>query len=433
VSGADPLSALLAIEEAAFAATTPSELGFIMVNQTRDLLAYDQAALHLTGKGVRALSGVSSLEARGPYVLWLQAVFRGKEDKDEIPEREARDWAAWLPEHALWLPLVDGAGRRLGTLLLVRADPWDDASSLLGGRLALAYGVALRALGRSGSSRGLALPLARPRWIWALPLVLAGVMLVPTRLSVLAPAEVVARNAAVVRAPLEGVIETISARPNQPVTKGEPLFEFDGTTTRGRMEVAARALESALAELDQVTQEAFIDPEAKARLAVIKARVEERRAELAQSREILARALVVAPRDGVTVMDDPSEWEGRPVTVGEKVMAIADPTQVEVEAWLSPADAIVLENGAPVTLFLNSDPLNPITARLSYVAYEATESPDGILAHRVRATIDDPDVTPESAPRLGLRGTARLDGDRVPLAYWLFRRPLGVVRQWLGW
>jgi hypothetical protein len=121
------------------------------------------------------------------------------------------------------------------------------------------------------------------------------------------------------------------------------------------------------------------------------------------------------------------------VTVGEKVMAIADPTQVEVEAWLSPADAIVLENGAPVTLFLNSDPLNPITARLSYVAYEATESPDGILAHRVRATIDDPDVTPESAPRLGLRGTARLDGDRVPLAYWLFRRPLGVVRQWLGW
>ena len=35
-------------------------------------------------------------------------------------------------------------------------------------------------------------------------------------------------------------------------------------------------------------------------------------------------------------------------------------------------------------------------------------------------------------PRLGLRGTARLEGRRVLLAYWLFRRPISALRQFIG-
>ena len=35
-------------------------------------------------------------------------------------------------------------------------------------------------------------------------------------------------------------------------------------------------------------------------------------------------------------------------------------------------------------------------------------------------------------PRLGVRGTAQVAGDDVPLALYLFRRPLTVARQWTG-
>jgi hypothetical protein len=35
-------------------------------------------------------------------------------------------------------------------------------------------------------------------------------------------------------------------------------------------------------------------------------------------------------------------------------------------------------------------------------------------------------------PRLGLRGSAKIDGQMVPLGYFLLRRPLAVARQWLG-
>jgi hypothetical protein len=50
-----------------------------------------------------------------------------------------------------------------------------------------------------------------------------------------------------------------------------------------------------------------------------------------------------------------------------------------------------------------------------------------VVAYRVRGTLQAEDVS-----RLGLRGSAKIDGERVPLGYFLFRRPLLILRQWLG-
>jgi hypothetical protein len=36
------------------------------------------------------------------------------------------------------------------------------------------------------------------------------------------------------------------------------------------------------------------------------------------------------------------------------------------------------------------------------------------------------------APRLGLKGTAKIYGPRRALALWLLRRPMAVVREWLS-
>ena len=35
--------------------------------------------------------------------------------------------------------------------------------------------------------------------------------------------------------------------------------------------------------------------------------------------------------------------------------------------------------------------------------------------------------------RIGLRGTAKIYGERVLLGYYLLRRPLATVREWTGW
>ena len=38
----------------------------------------------------------------------------------------------------------------------------------------------------------------------------------------------------------------------------------------------------------------------------------------------------------------------------------------------------------------------------------------------------------QALPRIGLIGTAKLHGSRVPLVYYALRRPMTAVRQWLG-
>jgi hypothetical protein len=110
-------------------------------------------------------------------------------------------------------------------------------------------------------------------------------------------------------------------------------------------------------------------------------------------------------------------------------MLIARDTEVELEAWLAPDDLIPLARGAPVRLYLNSDPLNAVAAQLRYIAYEAVQRPDGSFAYRVRAAMEEGG----SPLRIGQRGTAKLSGESVSLGYWLLRKPLAALRATLGW
>jgi hypothetical protein len=92
------------------------------------------------------------------------------------------------------------------------------------------------------------------------------------------------------------------------------------------------------------------------------------------------------------------------------------------------ADAINLEPGAKVQFFLNIDPAAPISAELYFAAYQAEVTPDEALAYRLKARFRQT----EALPRIGLKGTAKVFGSRVPFVYYVLRRPLAALRQWLG-
>ena len=246
--------------------------------------------------------------------------------------------------------------------------------------------------------------------------------------TVLAPGELVPARPAVIRAPLEGVIDTFHVQPNQAVKKDQPLFGFDEALIQSRLEVSRQALATAEAEYRQAAQQALTDARSKSQLALLTGKIEEKRAEAAFLAEQLQRARVLAPQDGIALFDDPAEWIGKPVAVGERIMRIASPGDVEVEAWVPLADAIPLAEQAGVSLYLNASPLAPVEARLRYLAHDAVERPDGNYAYRLRATLIEP-----TGHRVGLKGTARLQGRWVPLAYWMLRRPLASVRAAVGW
>jgi multidrug efflux pump subunit AcrA (membrane-fusion protein) len=256
---------------------------------------------------------------------------------------------------------------------------------------------------------------------------LVALCFVPVRLSVLAPGELVPRNPMVVRAPLDGVIDAFHVQPNQDVTQGQALFGFDEALIRSRLRVAQQSLATAQAEYRQTAQQSLVDARVRPQLAALTGRIEEREAETAFLREQLQRSRVAAPQAGIALFDDPTQWIGKPVVVGERILRIAAPDDVEIEAWLPVADAIELPPGTPVQLFLNARPLEPVAATLRFMAHEAVQRPDGSWAYRLRATLAAP-----AGQRVGLKGTARLEGESVPLAYWVMRRPIATARAWLG-
>ena len=86
-------------------------------------------------------------------------------------------------------------------------------------------------------------PMAKKRNRWILAGLLVLSLFVPVRLSVLAPAEVVALNATAVAAPQDGVVGSFAVAPNAKVKAGDLLFSLDDSSLLNRLAVARKALE----------------------------------------------------------------------------------------------------------------------------------------------------------------------------------------------
>lgn len=422
----------LGLEQQARKAGNTEQLAFAMVNDGQALFGFRHAALLIAGR-VQALTGISVVEAHAPFVAFVERATsallkHGRLDEGhsvdpaQLDEQARADMNDLSAPHAHWLPLKSRSGETFGGLWLARDTPFNEAEQSL-----------LRQLADTYAHAWLALQPYKPwrmRWprkkLLAVAAALSLLLLIPVRQSVLAPAEVVPLGGRVVAAPLDGVIAEFLVKPNQRIAAGDLLVRFEATSLKAQADVAERALGVAEAELKANSQRAFADAESSARLDLLAARVEQKRAERDYARQLLARSEVRAERSGIAVFADAERLTGKPVQTGERLMQIADPSQAELRIELPVGDAIALQPGAEVALFLDSDPLNRHEAQLERSAYEAQTTAAGQLAYRLDARFVD---TP---PRVGLRGTAKLFGDRAPLAYYLLRRPLAAARQSLG-
>lgn len=107
---------------------------------------------------------------------------------------------------------------------------------------------------------------------------------------------------------------------------------------------------------------------------------------------------------------------------------VADPRETELEIHVAVSDAIAVEEGNDVSLFLNVDPQNPVGGKLSFASYQANPTADGSLAYRMKADLGDQAQT----VRIGLKGIAKVYGEQTTLFYYVMRRPLAGLRQRLG-
>lgn len=452
VSEQAALAALLpALEARARQAANVAELGFSIANDSYGVLPFRQA-LVFSGAGrdarLMTVSGLAKPSEDSPYLVWLRRTWPWLHDQlaarpgwyalpqdagEELsgaPAGTLDGWHEWWPAGVWALPLARRSGEPLGWVCFLLDQPPVQPVEAALGRLGQTWSYCWEML--AGKPRR----TLKDRWHAIKPLhrrvflgALAALLLFPVRQTALAPAEVVSLDAMAVAAPLDGVVKTVHVRANQPVKAGELLFSLDDTVLRNRLIVARQSVAVADAELMAATQKAFDDTRSKGELALLGGRAQEKRAELAAVQAQLERIDVVAPHDGVAVFGDTNDWLGRPVTTGERIMLLANPATPGILVHLPVADAIALEPGAPVKLFLTVAPLSPMSGTITETSYQALLSPEGVASYRLRGAFGGK----QDVARIGLRGTAKIYGKRVILGYYLLRRPLATLREWSGW
>ena len=437
--------ALLNLDLRSIKAVNPADLAFIIVNETITLIPYRQAAFFTVSADgkfeLATASGLVSVAEDSPYAIWISSFVKTfprilpkeagchKLDFSEAPEEFKDGWEEWLPEHLLIAQLFGQTGTQLGMVMYAREEPWlpheleklEHIHQIYGSCLGFLSEVKINFITRI---RGW---MSKAVSYWAVIAIFIGLS-IPIRLSVLAPGEVVALNSFAVAAPQDGVISAVHVQPNTVVKVGDLLFSLDNTTVTSRLDVAAKTLSIARADALSAQQRAFNDLKSKGEIASTIGRVREKEAELASVEALMARVEVRAQRDGIAIYGDPNDWIGRPVQTGERVMQLANPRDAGVLVWLPVHEALNLDIGAPMRLFLHIDPLNPLSATLLQTSFQPVLSPEGVSAYRIKGEFEEG----VERPRIGLRGTVRISGKWATLGYYFFRRPVTAVREWTG-
>jgi len=440
------LSTLLQLEKEARHAKSHAELGFIMVNETLKLVKYRQTILWIKGSAgkirIEAVSGADKPDKYSPFIIYLINIVKEillKPDHDKIhtvdlanlseaSQKGRQEWNIGGP--VIWSPLITPKGEIIGGLILIRDTLWNTGEIRLIERLADTYAHAWQALKKEGAV-AMKFNLSTPKKLILqslLMFIIIALMFLPVRLSVLAPVEIVPLNPMIISSPMDGIIQQIHVEPNQEVKAGQLLFSFDDTGIRNEYEISKKTLGVVLAEYDLAKRKALAgDENSKEDMAVLKAQTEQKYAERDYMAALLERSKVYAKQNGIALFSDVNNWRGKSVIVGEKVMSIVNPNHAEAEIHLPVSDAVNLDTGAEVLIFLNIRPDSPLSASLRQASYEAQITSEGILTFCLKASLKNP-----FSLRIGLRGTAKIYGKEVTLFYYLMRRPLTALRQRLG-
>ena len=431
-----PLETLIAIEGEALTAKDSLSLKHIAVNRPRSLVKTGHV-IWVTRRGsdikLEAISSQSSLDKTTPFAQWMTAQLKSRLKLSGLDgaaqwqlqtqrEGDVFDYPFTSAYYAPFAPDPTSGG-----LLFTRDTAFKDEETPLIKRMAQIFGVASMAMGRKKRAR---MSMKTGSVFLGTCAALALIALIPVPMTTLAPAEIVADRPYMITAPMDGVIESILIPPNAAVAQGAPLARFVDTAHRNDYILAGQEQAVAEAKLRQASLASFMDDAAKREIAIARAQASLAAARQDYAQDRLSKTTLSTPHKGLAIYSDPADWTGRPVTTGETIIQIADPSRVllRLDAPLSSGET--LRSGARLKVFLDSDPLNPIEATLTTASYYAQKTPDGHMAYEAFGHLE---VSPDIAlPRIGTRGVAKLYGDTAPLGYWLLRRPLTIARQFLG-
>ena len=395
---------------------------FLILNDTYQIVRYDRAVLWAFDGSTPRLLGVSGQTTINTTSEIAKGWKRLVQDlhpnnkiqilKEEQFPHQKKLWedyiqASFTPS-VLWVPIFSNGKLSLG-LWLERWEggSWNNQDAEILSFISQAYGIAWEHFIPRFSIRSLRSKIASGIGLGLLLLM----FLIHIPLRIVAPCEVVPKDPFLVTAPLEDIIDHVDVKPGQEVKPGDVLFEYDKRVALQALKIAEDQVKVAQEDLTRSKTLAFKDEKSLAEVLVLDAKLKKEKSnlELAQYRASLL--VYHSPQKGLIMLEDPDQWRGKPVKVGEKILMIINPNRTKVRLWIPEDDNIPLDFSKPIKVFLNVSPTLTREARLIFVSNATMITEKHLVSFMAEADW----IKPQDDVKVGLKGSAILYGENVSL------------------
>jgi len=238
---------------------------------------------------------------------------------------------------------------------------------------------------------------------------------------------VAAGRRALVEPEVGGVIGKVFVREGEHVQRGQVLAEMEGWNFRSALAAAESKYETALLEMNKALA-ANDGTEAGVR----RVQADYWKAEMERAKQMVERAELRSPIDGVVATPHVEEFAGRKLEQGDSFAEVVDTSQAMVDVAVEDADAGLLKSGQRAVVKLNSYPMRTFHGEVAVRSPKGTMGHDGAVFY---ARVSVPNE--RGVIRAGMEGRGKVRVGWSPSGYVFFRRPFlwiySKIWYWLGW
>lgn len=203
------------------------------------------------------------------------------------------------------------------------------------------------------------------------------------------------------------------------VKKGDVIAEYDTSALQYRLSAAQNAVKEIEAELELERRSSFTERERLGKLKLLETRLETARITVEEAQWYLAHSKLTAPADGILALADgrAEMLTGKAVRTGDRIFDIYGGSGMTAEIPVNERDSSILLKNPSATLFLYTAPEQAIPVRILEIAQYPELTEQRTYCYTVRAELP----AQMTHLRYGMRGIAKLTGERVSLGYHLFK------------
>jgi RND family efflux transporter MFP subunit len=434
-----------------------------IVNAPQAVIPYERAAIALEQRGrfkLSAVTGVTQVNADAPDIAPLNSVLQWAALAEEIvnvrqngeqidADREEtrakfKQYFAETGMRAFYaIPLNDDTGR-VGILSLESSDP-DFLTSVHLELLQVLAGQATVALRNAQiykevpfisvlepvlerKRRFLAMEKTR-RTLYTIATIAAFVFLVifPLPMRLAGDAVVAPVHRAQVQPEFEGVIGKIFVHEGEPVKRGQVIAEMESWDRQTALAAAQARYQTALLQMNHA-----LASNDGAEAGIQRVQADYWKTEVANAQQLLDRAELRSPIDGVVSTPHIDTFVGRRLQFGDNFAEVVDASQAIVDVSIDDYDVSLLRAGQKAAIKLNGYPTRTFRGIVTVVSPKGEAQGDSRVFF-ARVAVDNP----AGLIRTGMEGRAKISTGWRMSGYVLFRRPAmwlySRVWNWFGW